>query len=416
MRRLLTVTFFTGLLTLIKMFSGFVVAKIVAVYTGPTGIVMLGQIQSIVTTLNGLVNSPVGPGIVRFTSENDKNGYGECAKWWQASTRWVALILAIILPLTILTSSYISSWVLGTPDFGWVLVITAFLLPFTAAGTFIASVINGQQQYKKYVVLGMVSAILSLAIMLLLIIVGNIYGALLAVAVQNAVVGIVMILYSLRKPWFKIKYLWGQVDSRSMKDIRGYILMAVTSAIVVPCSLILIRNIIVQHAGWTQAGYWQAVWRISETYLAIITIALSTYYLPRLSAIKDNKLIVGEINATLKVVLPVVVLCATGVYILKDFIISVLFTKEFYSARDLFKYQLLGDVLKIISWLYAYTMISKGMTKIFVLSEIVFATSFVAISYFFVIHYGVYGAPMAYCVNYSLYLLFAIFVVYRVKS
>lgn len=416
MRRLLTVTFFTGLLTLIKMFAGFVVAKIVAVYTGPTGIVMLGQIQSIVSTLNGLVNSPVGPGIVRYTSENHKNGYNECAKWWQASIRWVALILAIIIPLTVLSSSYISSWVLGTSDFAGVLVITAFLLPFTAVGTFITSVINGQQQYKIYVVLGMVSAILSLVIMLLLIVLGNVYGALLAVAVQNAVVGIVMIIYSFRKPWFKIKYLWGQVDTHRMKDIRGYILMAVTSAIVVPCSLILIRNIIVQYAGWTQAGYWQAVWRISETYLAVITIALSTYYLPRLSAIKNNKLIVAEINATLKVVLPIVILCSTGVYVLKDFIISMLFTKEFYAARDLFKYQLLGDILKISSWLYAYTMISKGMIRVFVLSEIFFATSFVAISYYFVFHYGVYGAPMAYCVNYSLYLLFAIFVVYRVKS
>lgn len=416
MKRLLTVTFFTGLLTLTKMLSGFIIAKIVAIYTGPTGIVMLGQIQSIVTTLNGLVNSPVGPGIVRFTAENNHNGYNVCAQWWHASIRWVVLILATIIPLILLASSYLSQWILGSSNFGWVLIVTAFLLPLTAAGTFISSIINGQQQYKKYVILGMISAVVSLLIMLIMIIFGKIYGALLAVAVQNAVIGIVMIMYSLKKPWFKLKYFWGKYDHKHMKDIRSYIIMAVTSAIVVPCALIIIRNIIVHNVGWTQAGYWQAVWRISETYLAIITIALSTYYLPRLSGIKNQKVMINEINSTLKVIVPIVVLCSFSVYFLRDVAISLLFTKEFYPARDLFQLQLIGDLLKIISWLYAYTMISKAMTKVFVLSEVFFAISFVVFSYFFILHYGILGAPLAYCVNYFLYLIFSIFIVYRVKS
>ena len=46
MKRLLKVTAMTGLLTLLRMAMGFVIAKVVAVYTGPAGMAMLGQVQS----------------------------------------------------------------------------------------------------------------------------------------------------------------------------------------------------------------------------------------------------------------------------------------------------------------------------------------------------------------------------------
>ena len=35
---------------------------------------MLGQVQSMVTSLNGIINAPVGSGIVRYTAENKVRG------------------------------------------------------------------------------------------------------------------------------------------------------------------------------------------------------------------------------------------------------------------------------------------------------------------------------------------------------
>ena len=93
------------------------------------------------------------------------------------------------------------------------------------------------------------------------------------------------------------------------------------------------------------------------------------------------------------------------VYILRDFIISWLFTEEFNSARDLFAIQLLGDVVKIASWLYAYPMLSRGATKWFVSSEIIFSILFVFLSYIFVSYIGLKGVPFAYLVNYIIYFV-----------
>ena len=85
MKKLLSVTFFTGLLTLTRMLSGFIIAKVVAIYIGPSGMAMLGQLQTVITVLNGISTSPAGNGVVRYTAKYYKNGYDDCVPWWRAS-------------------------------------------------------------------------------------------------------------------------------------------------------------------------------------------------------------------------------------------------------------------------------------------------------------------------------------------
>lgn len=406
MKRLLKVTAMTGLLTLIKMVMGFVIAKVVAIYTGPTGMAMLGQIQSMVGSLNGIINAPAGSGVVRFTAEHKDKGLSACTPWWRASLQWVLIISAIVTPTGLLLADNIAKWLFQDPKLAWVVIATVCVLPLSAVGTLCNSVINGQQLYRRYVGLGMLSALLSGGVMLAMITMYNIQGALLAAAVQSALVGLVMLVANLRQPWLRLSFWWGQTDTKARKAIGGYMLMAITTALTAPVSLILIRSILIEQVGWDVTGQWQALWKISEVYLGVITIALGTYYLPRLSSLKGVDAIVNEIHKTALVVLPIVAILALGVYILRDVAISLLFTEEFRSARDLFSIQLIGDVVKIASWLYAYPMLSRGATKWFISTEIAFSLLFVLLSYFLVSSYGVKGAPLAYLISYSIYFSF----------
>lgn len=403
----------TGLLTLLRMAMGFVIAKVVAVYTGPTGMAMLGQVQSMVSSLNGVINAPTGAGVVRFTAEHHEKGFAACAPWWQASLYWVAIITCFALPIGLLFSTQIASWLLHDPALAWIVIVTVSVLPFSALGTLCNSVINGQQQYRRYVGLGMLSTLISSTVMVSLVIAENIEGALLAASMQSALIGLVMLVANLRQPWMKLTYWWGGQDKAARKAILGYMLMALTSALTVPISLILVRNILISQVGWDSTGHWQAVWKISEVYLGVITMALSTYYLPRLASLKGVDAIVSEIHKTAWVVLPIVIVLALGVYLLRDVAIWLLFTEEFKPARDLFAIQLCGDVMKIASWLYAYPMLSRGATKWFVSTEIIYCCMFVAFSYLFIYLAGLKGVTIAYFVNYTIYFTFMFFNVKR---
>lgn len=405
MKRLFKVTAMTGLLTLLKMAMGFVIAKVVAIYTGPTGMAMLGQVQSLVGSLNGIINAPAGSGVVRFTAEYKDQGFEACAPWWRAALQWVLIISAIAIPSGIILAEPVAAWLFQDKALAWVVIATISVLPLTAIGTLCNSVINGQQLYRRYVGLGMLSAAISSCVMLGMIAWQNIEGALLAAAVQAALIGVVMLITNLRQPWFKLRYWCGTVESKARKDICGYMLMAITSALTVPVSLILVRNILIAQVGWDATGQWQAVYKISEVYLGVITMALGTYYLPRLASLTTVDAIVSEINKTARVIIPIVATMAFGVYILRDVAISLLFTDEFRSARGLFAIQLAGDVIKIASWLFAYPMLSRGATKWFMATEILFSFSFVILTYFFVSNMGLKGATVSYLVNYSVYFL-----------
>lgn len=405
MKRLLKVTAMTGLLTLLKMAMGFVIAKVVAVYTGPTGLAMLGQVQSLVGSLNGIISAPAGSGVVRFTAENKEQGLDTCTPWWRAALQWILIISAIAILVGLILAKPIANSLLKDANLAWVVTVTVCVLPFAAIGTLCNSVINGQQLYRRYVGLGMLSALISGGLMLAMIALYNIDGALLAAAVQSALIGVVMLIANLRQPWFKLRYWWGAVEPKARKQIGGYMLMAITSALTVPVSLILVRNILIDQVGWDATGQWQAVYKISEVYLGVITMALGTYYLPRLASLTGVDAIVSEIHKTARVIIPIVAVMALGVYLLRDVAISLLFTEEFRSARDLFAIQLTGDVIKIASWLYAYPMLSRGATKWFVGTEIFFSVLFVVLSYLFISNMGLQGAVVSYLISYLIYFL-----------
>lgn len=412
MRKVIRIGLFTSLLTLTRMLSGFVIAKFVAIYTGPVGLATLGQLQSLITLFNGIVNSPVGNGVVRYTAENMNESmfFADCCHlWWKASVYWSLFLCLIILIFVYFFESQISIWLFDSPTYSIYICVMSYLLPLSVLYTAINSVINGQQDYRKYVKFGIVAVVVSTLIMSVMITFFSIQGALFAAVVQFAVMSIVMLLLARREPWMKIQYWFGVTGKKELKNIGNYVVMGLSSAIMVPITMVVIRNILIQHVGWIETGYWQAVWKISEVYLGVITLTLSTYYMPKLSTLRTYKEIKKEVVNTVIIVMPIVIVLAILVYLLRDVAIYLLFSSDFNQARDLFFIQLVGDVVKILSWLYAFPMLSRGAVRWFVFSEITFSISLMLFVYIFVPYYGTSGANIAYLVNYVLYFLFVFF-------
>jgi O-antigen/teichoic acid export membrane protein len=405
MKKFYKVFSLTFLLTLFRMIFGFVIAKVIAIYAGPSGLAMLGQFQSLIAVFNGIVNSSVSTGVVRYTSKYHSEGYEKCAPWWRASLYFSFGLLSILIPVVLLFVDSLSFLIFESNEFSWLIIIAALVLPFNVFGTLLNSILNGQQDYRRFILLGILCIFLSSSLMITLIMIGNIKGALLSAALQNSIIGIVMFLSSLKRPWFKLKYWVGKVDKSHYKSISNYFVMGVTSALVVPVSMLLIRHDLVQNVGWDITGHWQAVWKISEVYLSVITIAFTTYFLPRLSVIVSIEKIKNEIFDTSKMLIPIVIVAAIFIYFFRDLLITLLFTESFRAARDLFLVQLAGDVFKVIGIILAYPMLSMQMTKRYIISEIVFSIMFVLLSFNLIQIYGVEGVNIAYLITYVIYTI-----------
>lgn len=408
MRNFFSVTVWTSLLTIFKMAVGFIITKIIALYGGPSSLALLGQFQNLITSLNGLVNAPVGNGIIRYTAELQDKDERDCYPLWRAGVKWCILIYIFILGLGLLFSHEIAEYFLKNREYSIVIVVSLFLLPFTALGTLINSIVNGRKEFKLYVFIGMISTLITCCTMVGLILYDHIYGALFSVALQYAVIGLTSFIIVFKKPWFRLNNFFGKVKKQELRKIGAYIVMAVTSAVALPFSLMLIRNFMIAHVGWDVTGQWQAVWRISEVYLSVLTLALGVYYLPRLASLSDAVKIINEVNGITKLVLPLVILMGCIVFLCRDFVITLLFSKEFLPARDYFVIQLVGDCLKILNWIYSYPMLSRGNVKWFVSLEIFFAFLFyvLTVSLMMFASLGVESVLYAYVINQAVCFIF----------
>jgi len=406
MKKLLTITFLSGMLTLLRMCCGFVISKIIAVYTGPTGLAVLGQLQSFASICNGVINASVSSGVVRYTSEHADDPSEKFTLWWKAGVQVGLIIYACLCPIVIILSPVLSELVFNSNEYSTYIILIGLLLPFSLLGTLLNSVLNGLQQYKRFVFTGMVSVIISFAFMCVLTISYGVKGALMAATLQAAILGLTLAISCARFSWFGLRNFWGRIDKKQRTDINKYLTMAMVSALTLPVAQVCIRKILIAEVGWDMTGQWQSVWKISEVYLSVITIALSTYFMPKLAKLKSVGEIQKEIHSVVLVILPAIMIMSLSIYFSRDFIIQILFTSEFVKARDLFMVQLIGDVLKIWSWIYAYPMLSRAAVKWYVSTEIVFCLVWVIMSFVLIRLMGVHGANLAYTFTYGLYLIF----------
>jgi PST family polysaccharide transporter len=120
-----------------------------------------------------------------------------------------------------------------------------------------------------------------------------------------------------------------------------------------------------------------------------------------------------EIRTAYKVIVPCMVIGLTAVYFGRFLIIDILFSNDFKEMSSLFFWRLVGDFLKITSWLIAYLLHAKSMTRLFIATEIFFTVSYVGLAMGLSELIGLNGVVLGYAVNYLIYLAAVYFLVYR---
>ena len=398
----------TGISTVIKLVSAFVINKVIAIYIGPSGLAIVGQLQSFTSIITTFSNGAISSGIVKYTAEYQDI---EEKKKIFSSSIVISLICSLIISIFLFTfSGYLSELILKDIQYSSVFIIFGATIFLFALNMVLISILNGQKEIKKYVLVNIAGSIFSLVFTSILIMQLNLMGALYAMVLNQSVMFFVTLAFVLKSSWFKLEYFKQGLDKESLSKLSKYSLMAIVSALTVPVSHLIIREYIGENLGWDSAGYWQGIWYISTMYLMLVTTTLGVYYLPRLSEIQDNKELRKEIFSGYKIIMPIVILASLIIFLLKEYVILIAFSKDFMPMMELFAWQLIGDVIKIASWLLAYLMLAKAMTKVFIYTEVLFSALFVGLSILFVDKFGLVGITYAYALNYLLYLFMMIFI------
>lgn len=406
---LIKTSLLSGISSIIKIINGFVIVKIIAVYVGPSGLAFIGQFQNFISVMVSFATGALNSGVVKYTAEYREDEI-EKQKLWSTAIK-ISLSATFLTSLfIILFHNYLSNLFFKTSNYGSIFIIFAITLVFFVLNSLLLAILNGQKEIKKLILISIVSSFVGLLLTGLLSYFFGLYGALLSYTTGQAIVFFVTLVFVFKSNWFQVKFFLAKFDKGYLRKLGGYTAMAITAALVAPISSMIIRTYIGDTISWEDAGYWDGIWKISAAYLMFVTTTLSIYYLPRLSEIKDSNELRNEIFQGYKIIMPLITMIALSIYLFRDIIISILFTNDFRPMSELFLFQMIGDVLKIASWLLAYLMIAKAMTKLFIITEILFALSFIVLSIIFIKFNGTIGVTIAFAVNYFFYLIVMIYI------
>lgn len=413
---LIKTSLLNGIAVIVKMLTLLGLNKILAIYVGPAGYAALGQFQNAVQMIITVASGAINTGVTKYTAEYHEDEAKQHAVWQTAGT--IALIGSIAVAVVVsIFNEQLAVWFLKDAEFGSIFIWFSVCLVFLVLNTLLLAILNGKKEIYRYVTANIAGSLFALLITTLMTVRWGLYGALLALAIYQSLSFFVTMALVYKTKWFKFRFLIGSIDKTSAKKLANYTSMALTSAACIPLSHILIRNHLGETLGWDAAGYWEAMWRLSSAYLMLVTTTLSVYYLPRLSELIELTDIKKEIIQGYKVIFPVAAACGLIIYLLRDVFIRVLFTAEFAPMEELFGWQMVGDTLKIGSWLLAYLMLGKAFTKLFIISEIASAISFYVLTYLFTEKFGLKGVAIAHSVNYFIYwILMAVFISEELKK
>lgn len=399
---LLKTSVLNGIAVLVKTATMFILNKILAVYVGPSGYAAIGQFQNFIQMVTSFAGGAINTAVVKYTAEYGDDP-SEQRKIWQNAGTLVLLMSLIVAILVIVFQQPLSMYLFDSSEYQSVLLWFAIFLIFFNFNALFLAILNGKKEILKLVIANIAGSLFSLAITGFLAYKFQLYGALVALCIYQSIAFFITLVLCLKSDWFKFQFLFGQIDKVIATKFGHYALMALVSVFFGNIAQITLRKIIINEFSLTYAGYWDAMNKLSGSYLMMASTTLGIYYLPKLSELKTYNEVRQEIFYGYKIILPIAILSSLFIFIFKEWVVKILFTDSFIPMLELLSWQLIGDVIKIGSWIISFVMLSKAMTKIFVITETFFALSIIPLTVIFVKFFGFKGIAIAFTVNCLIY-------------
>jgi len=407
----LKISFFNSFSVITRVLSGWIINKLIAVYIGPEGTSITEQFRNFLQTLQGVSTLGISEGVTKYAAKYQNNR--KQLSSFLASTYKIVLFTSIVASiLTIVFSSYINRLLFSDRDFSLLIILTGILIPVFAINIILLSILNGFQKYRKITYINIISNISSALIATFLIVEYEIYGALLLVIVTQ-IFSFVATLFFIRTDMIEVlRFSLNQSKKAHYKRLYAYIIMALTTAVLIPLFSILIRNQIFNYYSndnGIHAGYWDGVKKISGLLLAFITPIFSLYYYPQLAKIKTNVEFKTELKRFFTQIFPLFFAGMLILYLLREWAILIFFSHEYLPMKELFAWQFGGDLIRIVSLTVAYLMLAHAHVRYYIFTEIMFWVVFYVLTALLLPEYEVKGVVMAYFYTYIIYLLTMLF-------
>lgn len=406
---------------------GFITAiirgKLYALILGPAGFGIISQINSFVTLISQTVHLGVPVGITseisKLNSENYELSQKKIKTYFLLFNIVFGMISTVISVMIFIFSGHITLLLVDDSGYSYILSIFVLSLPFMVIYFIVESFLKSFELIDILVKISVISNIISVIFLVILIY----FIEFLGVAFYLFIFGVTpllifLLLYRNKLKFRRIKIKTFIYDKTDIKNILKIGLVSLVSSILHQGAIILLRKFTISHFGLVDNGIYQSVLSISISYFSIIYIFLSSYSLPHLSKIKDDKCLIKDINSNFRFILILILPMVIVSFTYKDLIIQLLYSKSFSTASSLFLPQLIGDVFRAFAALISLWMISRMKIKQMMLIDLIFNSTLILIPYLLFEYFNnsLIIVPASYLIAFSLhFILYFGYTVYSLK-
>jgi enterobacterial common antigen flippase len=379
--------------------------KILAVILGRSGVGYLGLLQSIVD----FVKSLSGLGL-SFSAVKDvavASGSNDSEKISQTLTmmrRWLYLTSLLGLLLTILFAPAISRLFFDNYSESANISLLSICVFSAILSSGKLSILQGFRKISWLAQASFFSALGSLMISVPLYLWLHQQGILPALILSTLLTLIITWLYTGRIKYTKANQTWAETlrKGKGMVELGVYSMVA---GLIGTATMLAIRGFILQSNNEETLGLYQAVWSISNVYIAAILSSMGADFYPRLCEVNQHsKRLVELTNEQLKFTLLFVAPCFILMLLLARPILNILYSGAFEQATEFLRYQLAGTFFKVLIWPVGYILLAKNKGKRFLLVEVVWHVAYLGATVAFWPYMGLNAAGLAFLLAYIVYI------------
>ena len=214
------------------------------------------------------------------------------------------------------------------------------------------------------------------------------------------------------RTWFRgAGRWWSAREARSFGAMSAAML---ASGLAASGALLAVRGHIATTQGLRVTGQFDAAWGLSMNQVTLVLSSLQTYYLPAVARSRSP----AERDAHISSVLTVAALASgaaiAAIALLKPWLLTLFYSGAFRAASGYLRWTLVGDYLKVTSWILSIPILAAADMKMFLTADLVAYGVFAAVAAGLAPAFtAASSAAMAFVAMYAAHLLVCGFYLWR---
>jgi PST family polysaccharide transporter len=279
-------------------------------------------------------------------------------------------------------------------------MLCALGVPLMVPGMLIGRMLSGALQFRAFVQLSVVDALVGFAAMATLVWLFGLTGAVASLLVAEATAlafGIWLLWRHVVRPRALVLRPRAPDATIVRRLIRLAGVLALASLTAAGAS-VFVRSEILRAFGSEANGYYQVAWQVGQNYLGILSTSLWTYGMPKVATkLDDPAAILALQNDFLRIALAVL---APGIVVLlcaRELWVPLLYSTAFLAAAPMLSWQLAGELLAMLRQSMNISLLPRERLGFLLFQAVLYWAGWALLSVLLMPRLGAIAVAIAYC-------------------